>query len=97
MASNENSVICDPFAGSATTGIAANLLNRDFVGIEKEQEFIDIALAFIYTNYLSALDTKSAIWKKIRRIRKDKIKLVFKFSQFIKAVAIYKPEIVTHF
>ena len=44
MASNENSVICDPFAGSATTGIAANLLNRDFVGIEKEQEFIDIAL-----------------------------------------------------
>ena len=44
LASNENSVICDPFAGSATTGIAANLLNRDFVGIEKEQEFIDIAL-----------------------------------------------------
>ncbi|WP_314991466.1 DNA methyltransferase [uncultured Campylobacter sp.] len=44
MASNENSVICDPFAGSSTTGIAANLLGRKFVGIEKEDEFIDIAV-----------------------------------------------------
>lgn len=45
MASDLKSVICDPFAGSATTGIAANLLGRNFVGIEKEQEFIKIALA----------------------------------------------------
>ena len=44
MASNENSVICDPFAGSSTTGIAANLLGRKFVGIEKEDEFINIAM-----------------------------------------------------
>lgn len=43
MASNENSVICDPFAGSSTTGIAANLLGRNFVGIEKESEFIKIS------------------------------------------------------
>lgn len=45
MASDSKSVICDPFAGSATTGISANLLGRNFVGIEKEQEFIKIALA----------------------------------------------------
>lgn len=45
MASDSKSVICDPFAGSATTGIAANLLGRNFVGIEKEQEFMKIALA----------------------------------------------------
>lgn len=45
MASDSKSLICDPFAGSATTGIAANLLGRNFVGIEKEQEFIKIALA----------------------------------------------------
>ncbi|HEX8565464.1 MAG TPA: DNA methyltransferase [Pyrinomonadaceae bacterium] len=30
----------DPFAGSATTGIAANLLNRRFVGIEIEEEYL---------------------------------------------------------
>ena len=44
MASNKNSVVCDPFAGSSTTGIAANLLGRKFVGIEKEDEFINIAM-----------------------------------------------------
>lgn len=44
MASNENSIICDPFSGSATTGIAANILNRKFIGFEKEREFIEISL-----------------------------------------------------
>ncbi|AJC83976.1 site-specific DNA-methyltransferase [Campylobacter peloridis] len=44
MASNENSLICDPFSGSSTTGIAANLLNRKFIGFEKEDEFIKISV-----------------------------------------------------
>ncbi|MCM1310049.1 MAG: site-specific DNA-methyltransferase [Bacteroides sp.] len=35
--------ILDPFAGSSTTGIAANLLGRRFLGIEQEQEFIEIS------------------------------------------------------
>ena len=64
MASNENSVICDPFAGSATTGIAANLLGRNFVGIEKEQEFIDIALkrkAELEANFINFRDKFSDI------------------------------------
>lgn len=44
MASNEDSIICDPFSGSSTTGIAANLLNRKFIGIEKENEFIKMSM-----------------------------------------------------
>ncbi|HEG0614022.1 TPA: site-specific DNA-methyltransferase [Campylobacter coli] len=44
MASDENSLICDPFSGSSTTGIAANLLNRQFIGFEKENEFINISI-----------------------------------------------------
>lgn len=44
MASNEDSIICDPFSGSSTTGIAANLLKRNFVGIEKENEFISVSI-----------------------------------------------------
>lgn len=32
--------ILDPFAGSSTTGIAANLANRRFLGIDKEEEFL---------------------------------------------------------
>ena len=35
--------ILDPFAGSSTTGIAANLLGRRFLGIDKEQEFLEIS------------------------------------------------------
>ena len=31
--------ILDPFAGSSTTGIASNLLGRQFLGIEREVEF----------------------------------------------------------
>lgn len=44
MASKEDSIICDPFSGSSTTGIAANLLNRKFIGIEKENEFIKMSI-----------------------------------------------------
>ncbi|TLD88837.1 MULTISPECIES: site-specific DNA-methyltransferase [Helicobacter] len=44
MASDRDSVVCDPFSGSSTTGIAANLLNRRFIGIEKENEFIKISM-----------------------------------------------------
>lgn len=32
--------ILDPFAGSSTTGIAATLLGRRFLGIEKEEDFV---------------------------------------------------------
>ncbi len=35
--------ILDPFAGSATTGIAAHLTKRRFLGIEQEVDFLEIA------------------------------------------------------
>ncbi len=38
-------VVLDPFAGSGTTGIAAVLEDRLFLGIEREGEYIDIACA----------------------------------------------------
>lgn len=39
-----NAWILDPFAGSSTTGIAANLINRRFLGIEQEKEYLDISV-----------------------------------------------------
>jgi len=33
----------DPFTGSSTTGIAANLANRRFLGIDQEEEFLNIS------------------------------------------------------
>ena len=43
MGSRENDLILDPFCGSGTTCIAAYQLNRRFIGIEKEKEYVEIA------------------------------------------------------
>jgi DNA modification methylase len=39
--------VLDPFAGSGTTGIAAALEGFNFVGIEREEEYVRIAEARI--------------------------------------------------
>ena len=41
--SNENETILDNCMGSGTTGIACLNTNRNFIGIEKEKEYFDIA------------------------------------------------------
>jgi DNA modification methylase len=40
-------LVLDPFTGSGTTGIAATLEGRRFLGIEREAEYVDIARARI--------------------------------------------------
>lgn len=39
----QNAWILDPFTGSSTTGIAANLLERKFLGIDIEKEYLKIS------------------------------------------------------
>ena len=41
--SEKGNVVLDPFAGSATTGIAAKILSRQFIGIEQQTEFLALA------------------------------------------------------
>lgn len=41
---DEGDLILDPFNGSGTTGIAANRLNRKYIGIEKETKFLDLTI-----------------------------------------------------
>jgi site-specific DNA-methyltransferase (adenine-specific) len=41
--SNEGDLIFDPFMGSGTTAKMAKLNNRNFVGFEISQEYVDIA------------------------------------------------------
>ena len=45
FAYKKDDMILDPFAGSSTTGIAANILGRNFVGIEQESAFLKISKA----------------------------------------------------
>jgi len=35
--------VLDPFCGSSTTGIAANLLDRRYLGIDQEQKYLEIS------------------------------------------------------
>lgn len=37
-------LVLDPFVGSATTGVAALALGRRFIGFEREQEYVDLAV-----------------------------------------------------
>lgn len=40
---NEGETILDPFMGSGTTGVAAVQMQRDFIGIEREPTYFEIA------------------------------------------------------
>ena len=41
---NENDLILDPFCGSSTTGIAASKLNRKYIGIDNNKEYLDLSI-----------------------------------------------------
>ncbi len=41
----EGDLVLDPFAGSCTTGIAANLLGRSFIGCDQSEEFLNLGVA----------------------------------------------------
>jgi len=47
LVSKENSLVLDPFIGSGTTGIACIKRKRNFIGFEKEKDYIEICKARI--------------------------------------------------
>jgi DNA modification methylase len=42
-ASKKGDLVLDPFIGSGTTAVAANVMGRNWIGIEKEQKYVDLA------------------------------------------------------
>lgn len=59
----EGEIILDPFAGSCTTGIAANLLGRKFIGIDQSKEFLDYAIR--RKNEIEDISVANGILKKM--------------------------------
>lgn len=49
--SNEGEIVLDPFMGTGSCGVAAKNLNRDFVGIEIDKKYFDIAKDRIENKY----------------------------------------------
>lgn len=43
LLSNHGDVIMDPFMGSGTTGVVAKRLERNFIGIELQEDYFDVA------------------------------------------------------
>lgn len=41
--SNEGDIVLDPFLRSGTTGVAAMMLNRKFIGFEKDRKYLSLA------------------------------------------------------
>lgn len=41
---NKGDRILDPFTGSSTTGIAAHLLGRKFIGVDLEKQYLDLSI-----------------------------------------------------
>jgi site-specific DNA-methyltransferase (adenine-specific) len=51
----DNDIVLDPFMGLGTTGISCKKYNRDFIGIEKNKQYYDIAMGRIKKEELTLL------------------------------------------
>lgn len=47
LCSNEGDVVLDTFFGSGQTGKACQILNRNFIGFEKEEKYFDISKKYL--------------------------------------------------
>ena len=81
--------ILDPFAGSSTTGIAANLFGRRYLGIDQEQQFLAISKArrMEIENDATAKVYKNKILKQLNKYPTDN-----KPSNFIQAYFAFEGE-----
>ncbi|HEU4325613.1 MAG TPA: site-specific DNA-methyltransferase [Roseiflexaceae bacterium] len=77
--SNPGDLVLDPFFGTGTTGAVARKLHRRFIGIEYEQEYIDVARARI-----AALDNPPAD-KRLLITRSKRNAPKVRFGQLIEA------------
>lgn len=47
---DEGALVLDPFCGSSTTGVACQALNRQYIGIDNNLEYIELSIRRLQTN-----------------------------------------------
>lgn len=63
----EGDVVLDPFIGSGTTALAAQRLNRKYIGIELQAEYIEIAQAKLQATQLPLIAESKATYSTRKR------------------------------
>jgi site-specific DNA-methyltransferase (adenine-specific) len=86
IASNENDVILDPFCGSGTTLVAAKLLNRQYIGIDKLPEAIKLSKKRLE----NPVRTESALLKKGKEAYKNQDGVIFSILKEIDAEPVQR-------
>ena len=59
--SNKNDIVLDPFMGSGSTGVACKELNRNFIGIELDEKYFNIARERIENTNTQIIKKKTLI------------------------------------
>lgn len=68
---NENDLVLDNCMGSGSTGVACININRDFIGMELEEEYFEIAKKRMYLSFMKENYKKSSeFWEELAK-RKD--------------------------
>ena len=71
--SNEGDTVLDCFMGSGTTGVAAQNLNRDFIGIELDENYFEIAKSRIENTKNDLLDLNIKLNNSTKNDSKNKL------------------------
>lgn len=61
LVTKEGHTVFDPFMGSGTTGVACKNLNRDFIGVEKDEKYFQIAKERIENNSVEVQLNKAGL------------------------------------
>lgn len=75
----ENAWILDPFCGSSTTGIAANLLNRRFLGIDREENFLELSKKRYQE--IEKMDVRKDFYKRICKTRDGSLQQILELRE----------------